>query len=481
MSISPDLSSRNGSDSDRRRTGRYVAGGTALALTLLGLHHLLLRGASTIAGVCIPAIIMASYVIWVLYSARKDRRKALRLATTIRLTEVIGLSPGRTSGENPAFNAKDEVEEGSKVTRAQTPGESIEDSTRHGTGVPDRASSPVSARSSTQDPLVTHRSVIIPAKTTSRSNLSRAYDWFTPVNRAGLAPLLHAKIDLRREASGQMMKGRHQFRRRFSLQPSSLKEGQEDGNGKNVRNERLSESDSGGGGGGGGGKSSESSVRHKIVVMGAAKVGKSAIINQFLYGIFSPKYKRTIEEMHHGDFNVSGIQLTLDILDTSGSYEFPAMRDLSIKSADAFVLVYDVNDSSTFLEVKTLRAQILSVKGAVPIVVVGNKVDLVEEEQEVEPESTRELVTTKWENGFVMVSAKENLNISQVFKELLIQAKLKYNLSPALRRRRRQSLPPPQHFNSRSSTAHVPSPAQLQHLQQIRERSDSKRNSCILS
>ncbi|XP_015178688.1 PREDICTED: ras-related protein Rap-2a isoform X2 [Polistes dominula] len=255
-----------------------------------------------------------------------------------------------------------------------------------------------------------------------------------------------------------MMKGRHHFRRRFSLQPSSLKEGQEDGTTKNARNERLSESDSGGGDG----KSAESSVRHKIVVMGAAKVGKSAIINQFLYATFTPKYKRTVEEMHHGDFNVSGIHLILDILDTSGSYEFPAMRDLSIKSADAFVLVYDVNDVNTFHEVKTLRTLILNTKGVVPIVVVGNKLDLVEKEQEVDSESTRELVTSKWENGFV-------------------QAKLKYNLSPALRRRRRQSLPPPPHLNSRSSSAHVPSPAQLQHLQQIRERAESKRNSCILS
>ena len=110
--------------------------------------------------------------------------------------------------------------------------------------------------------------------------------------------------------------------------------------------------------------------------MGAAKVGKSAIITQFLYNTFSPKYKRTVEEMHHGDFNVSGTALTLDILDTSGSYDFPAMRELSIRSADAFVLVYDVNDVSTFEEVESLRTQILSVKGAVPIVVVGNKVDL---------------------------------------------------------------------------------------------------------
>lgn len=82
--------------------------------------------------------------------------------------------------------------------------------------------------------------------------------------------------------------------------------------------------------------------------------------------------------MHHGDFNVNGVHLTLDILDTSGAYEFPAMRALSISSADAFILVYDVTDSSTFEEARTLRDQIHETKCSsnVPIVVVGNKIDL---------------------------------------------------------------------------------------------------------
>lgn len=126
-------------------------------------------------------------------------------------------------------------------------------------------------------------------------------------------------------------------------------------------------------------------ARHKVVVMGAAKVGKSSLICQFLYGTFSPKYKRTVEEMHHGDFSVGGVTLTLDILDTSGVNDFPAMRALSMSSADAFILVYDVNDASTFEEVRALRDQIHETKGgtAVPIVVVGNKVDLADENREV--------------------------------------------------------------------------------------------------
>ncbi|KAL3276002.1 hypothetical protein HHI36_020733 [Cryptolaemus montrouzieri] len=279
------------------------------------------------------------------------------------------------------------------------------------------------------------------------------------------------------------MKGRHQFRRRFSLQPSFLKEEPENDRRQNSpRSQRsddvesLEKNDTVG-------PPSSSNVRHKIVVMGAAKVGKSSIISQFLYGSFSPKYKRTVEEMHHGDFNVNGVHLTLDILDTAGSFEFPAMRALSISSADAFVLVYDVTDATTFEEARAIRDQIHEAKATsnVPIVVVGNKTDLTGN-REIDTATTESVVTVDWENGFVEASAKDNVNVSKVFKELLVQAKVKYNLSPALRRKRRQSLPlqsgvPP---TTPSHSSMVPSAVQLQHLQQIRDR-HGKRNSCILS
>ncbi|XP_058053474.1 ras-related protein Rap-1b [Anopheles bellator] len=278
------------------------------------------------------------------------------------------------------------------------------------------------------------------------------------------------------------MKGRH-LRRRFSLQPSFMKD---DSTEERPKREKPIKNDE---------NSINSNVRHKIVMMGAAKVGKSSVITQFLYSSFSPKYKRTVEEMHHGHFSVNGVNLTLDILDTSGSYEFPAMRALSISSADAFILVYDVTDSVTFEEVKAIREQIHEIKSttAVPIVVVGNKTDLSDDDEDLRQiprDTTETLVTVDWENGFVEASAKLNRNVSQIFKELLLQAKITYNLSPALRRRRRQSLPqqtstgssPAPATPQASPSVHVPSVAQLQHLQQIQDKSlGGKRNSCILS
>lgn len=76
----------------------------------------------------------------------------------------------------------------------------------------------------------------------------------------------------------------------------------------------------------------------------------------------------------------------------------------------------------------------------VPIVIVGNKMDVPYNERKVQREVAEEIATEEWRCGYVECSAKENVAIVEVFKELLVQAKIRYNLSPAVRRRR-QSLP----------------------------------------
>lgn len=71
-------------------------------------------------------------------------------------------------------------------------------------------------------------------------------------------------------------------------------------------------------------------------------------------------YRRGKKFHFRGEYELDGASLTLDILDTSGAYQFPAMRALSISTADAFILVFAVDDADTWEEVKNLRQQVIN-------------------------------------------------------------------------------------------------------------------------
>ncbi|XP_003743750.1 ras-related protein Rap-2a [Galendromus occidentalis] len=190
-------------------------------------------------------------------------------------------------------------------------------------------------------------------------------------------------------------------------------------------------------------------AQYRVVFLGGAKVGKSAIIHQFLYEKFLHDYSATVEEFHRGEYDV-GLEskVSLDILDTGGSCEFPAMRRLAIGSGDAFVLVYAVDNESSYDTVRTLRDDILQLrqsdKTSPPIVVVANKTDLPSEKhiESIASSMVEPVVCMDWEHAFVECSAKDNADVVHVFQELLALSPLKKQTPPARQAGfRRMSLP----------------------------------------
>ncbi|XP_005940900.1 ras-related protein Rap-1b [Haplochromis burtoni] len=175
----------------------------------------------------------------------------------------------------------------------------------------------------------------------------------------------------------------------------------------------------------------------RLVFLGAGGVGKTALIQRFLKDTFEPKHRRTVEELHRKEYEVGGVKVTINIMDTSGSYSFPAMRRLSIQNSDAFALVYAVDDPDSLEAVKSLRDEILDIKEDkyTPIVVIGNKIDRNNERQ-VSSEDVESTVELDWNHSFLESSAKDNINVLEAFRELLQQANLPSRLSPALCRRR---------------------------------------------
>eukprot|EP00042_Codosiga_hollandica_P034207 m.238259 g.238259 ORF g.238259 m.238259 type:complete len:185 (+) comp54350_c1_seq8:110-664(+) len=160
---------------------------------------------------------------------------------------------------------------------------------------------------------------------------------------------------------------------------------------------------------------------YKLVVLGSGGVGKSALTVQYVQNIFVEKYDPTIEDSYRKQVEVDGQQCMLEILDTAGTEQFTAMRDLYMKNGQGFILVYSITSAATFNDLKDLREQILRVKDvdSVPMVLVGNKCDL-EDDRKVTKGHGNELANTFHAN-FFEASAKSKINVDAVFSDVVRQ------------------------------------------------------------
>jgi len=157
----------------------------------------------------------------------------------------------------------------------------------------------------------------------------------------------------------------------------------------------------------------------KVVVLGSGGVGKSALTVQFVTGTFAEKYDPTIEDFYRKEIEVDSTPSILEILDTAGTEQFASMRDLYIKNGQGFILVYSLVNAQSFHDIRPMREQICRLKGTdkVPIVLVGNKVDL-EQEREVSFEDGKGLAR-QWGCPFFETSAKSKRNVDELFAEIV--------------------------------------------------------------
>ena len=161
-----------------------------------------------------------------------------------------------------------------------------------------------------------------------------------------------------------------------------------------------------------------------IAFLGAGRVGKTSILRRFMFGTFQETYIETVEDIHRYHVNETGKRLFVNFLDTTGSIPFPAMRELYISNAQAFVLVYSITDENSFLEVKILWEQIKRVRPNIldiPCVIVGNNLD-EENVRQVETFDALSWACSENLGGcFVETSAKNDLGVQDAFSLLLEQ------------------------------------------------------------
>ncbi|KAH8984131.1 ras family-domain-containing protein [Lactarius akahatsu] len=157
----------------------------------------------------------------------------------------------------------------------------------------------------------------------------------------------------------------------------------------------------------------------KVLLLGAASVGKSSLLLRFTDQQWLPETQPTIgvDTWTH-KLDIKGMHVNLSIWDTSGEERFRTIVSSYYRGTQAIILVYDISDRKSFETIEwwfTERSK-HAPKSAVKII-VGNKAD--NEHTRQIPTADGAAYAARMGALFVESSAKTSAGVREVFRDTL--------------------------------------------------------------
>jgi len=159
----------------------------------------------------------------------------------------------------------------------------------------------------------------------------------------------------------------------------------------------------------------------KIIIFGDAGCGKTTLTQRFLTNLFKSDQTMTIGV----DFEVKSLsvdeqKVKLQIWDFGGEERFRFLLPTYVRGARGGLFLYDITNYSSIAHIddwlsvikKEIRADDLF-----PIIVVGGKVDLVEN-REVSSADGIKIARSRNVDGFIETSSKTGENVEKTFEAL---------------------------------------------------------------
>ncbi|KAI1317339.1 putative small G-protein Ras2 [Xylariaceae sp. FL0255] len=184
-------------------------------------------------------------------------------------------------------------------------------------------------------------------------------------------------------------------------------------------------------------------IHIRVCLLGPGGVGKSSLTVRVLRDHFEERYDPTIEDLFQKTITIDGQPVLLELLDTAGQEEYETFRDEWIRQSHGAVVVYDVTRKASFKKVEPLIEQVIKVKEwrsdtahhqldattvvedkktetlspRLPIIVVGNKVDLLEAREVGEKRGYE--VANEHSCMFIEASAKMSINVEKAIYDVV--------------------------------------------------------------
>lgn len=160
-----------------------------------------------------------------------------------------------------------------------------------------------------------------------------------------------------------------------------------------------------------------------IILLGDGAVGKTSLILKTVNNEFNDSLLSTIGvDYLEKKTKVNDKDIKLKIYDTAGQERFKGIALNTIRNSEGVLLVYGIDNRSSF---NNLEDWMENIQGVIntskkPIILVGNKADLPEEERKISKEEG-EKFAEKYKIKFYECSAKEGINVNEAFDDLLQQ------------------------------------------------------------
>ena len=115
----------------------------------------------------------------------------------------------------------------------------------------------------------------------------------------------------------------------------------------------------------------------KLVLVGDGGVGKTTFVKRHLTGEFEKRYIATLGvEVHPMPFFTNHGQIKFNVWDTAGQEKLGGLRDGYYIGGNCGIIMFDVCSRITYSNVPKWYKDLTRVCEAIPIVLVGNKVDV---------------------------------------------------------------------------------------------------------
>lgn len=150
----------------------------------------------------------------------------------------------------------------------------------------------------------------------------------------------------------------------------------------------------------------------KLVLVGDGGVGKTTLVKRHLTGEFEKKYIPTLGvEVHPLRFDTNYGPMTFNVWDTAGQEKFGGLRDGYYIKGQCAIMMFDVTSRITYKNIPNWYRDISRVCENVPMVLVGNKVDVKDRQikaRQIQFHRKRNL-------QYYDVSARSNYNFEKPF------------------------------------------------------------------